>query len=104
MRILFKYIIRPIIYPIAEIFLYASISALIVFLCIALLGDTYGILAVFLERRPLGCHCLDDQQVTPYLKDQAAALSWAVVRILFQTPKPKPQTQTNTNPMAGLSL
>ena len=47
MRILLKYIIRPIIYPIAEIFLYASISAIIVFLCIALLGDTYGILAVF---------------------------------------------------------
>ena len=43
MRILFKYIVRPI----AEILLYVSLSALIVFLYVALLGDFYGILAVF---------------------------------------------------------
>ena len=43
MRTLFKYIVRPI----AEIMLYVSISALIVFLYVALLGDFWGILALF---------------------------------------------------------
>ena len=43
MRILLKYFIRPI----TEIMLYVSISALIVFLYVALLGDFWGILALF---------------------------------------------------------